>query len=68
MTAIGYVTRNDNGGYKGQLKTVSIRADIDIVPNRDKSAKTHPDFWVVTKASRSGPAGSAVARAAARTM
>jgi uncharacterized protein (DUF736 family) len=20
MTAIGYVTRNDNGGYKGQLK------------------------------------------------
>jgi uncharacterized protein (DUF736 family) len=49
MTAIGYVTRNENGGYKGQLKTVSIRADIDIVPNRDKSADTHPDFRVVTQ-------------------
>ena len=44
MTAIGYVTKNDNGSYKGQLKTVSIRADIDIIPNRDKSAETHPDF------------------------
>jgi uncharacterized protein (DUF736 family) len=21
MTGIGYVTRNENGGYKGQLKT-----------------------------------------------
>ena len=41
MTAIGYVTKNDNGSYKGQLKTVSIRADIDIIPNRDKSAETH---------------------------
>ena len=47
--AIGYVTKNDNGGYKGQLKTVSIRADIDIIPNRDKSIETHPDFRVVTQ-------------------
>ncbi|MBX4420597.1 DUF736 family protein, partial [Mycobacterium tuberculosis] len=45
----GTVTRTDNGGYKGQLKTVSIRADIDIVPNRDKTADTHPDFRVVTQ-------------------
>jgi uncharacterized protein (DUF736 family) len=49
MTAIGYVTKNDNGSYKGQLKTVSIRAEIDIIPNRDKSAETHPDFRVFTQ-------------------
>ncbi len=49
MTAIGYVTKHSNGGYKGQLKTVSIRADIDIIPNRDKSAENHPDFRVVTQ-------------------
>ena len=49
MTAIGYVTKHENGSYKGQLKTVSIRADIDIIPNRDKSAETHPDFRVVTQ-------------------
>jgi Protein of unknown function (DUF3363) len=40
MTGIGYVTKNDNGSYKGQLKTVSIRVEIDIIPNRDKSAET----------------------------
>ena len=49
MTAIGYVTKNDNGSYKGQLRTVSIRADIDIIPNRDKTADTHPDFRVMTQ-------------------
>jgi uncharacterized protein (DUF736 family) len=49
MTAIGYVIKNDNGSYKGQLRTVSIRADIDIIPNRDKSAETRPDFRVLTQ-------------------
>jgi uncharacterized protein (DUF736 family) len=44
MTAIGYVTRNENGSYKGQLRTVSIRAEIDIIPNRDKTAETQPTF------------------------
>ena len=49
MTAIGFVTRTDNGGFKGQLKTLSVRADIDIVPNRDKSADTQPDFRIITQ-------------------
>ncbi|MCP3384669.1 DUF736 family protein [Bradyrhizobium sp. CCGUVB4N] len=49
MTAIGVVTRNDNGGFRGQLKTLSTRADIDIVLNRDKSADTQPDFRVITQ-------------------
>ncbi|MET4228940.1 uncharacterized protein (DUF736 family) [Bradyrhizobium sp. I1.8.5] len=26
MTAIGYVTKNDNGSYKGQLRTGPIAA------------------------------------------
>ena len=33
MPAIGYVTKQASGGYKGQLKTLTIRADIDLVPN-----------------------------------
>ncbi|OWK18950.1 hypothetical protein AJ88_46650 [Mesorhizobium amorphae CCBAU 01583] len=49
MTAIGYVTSQENGGYKGQLKTLSVRADIDIVPNQAKSADNHPDFRVLTQ-------------------
>jgi uncharacterized protein (DUF736 family) len=49
MPAIGFVTRQENGSYKGQLKTVSIRAEIEIVPNRSKSADTQPDFRVLTQ-------------------
>ena len=49
MTAIGYVTRTDNGGFKGQPKTVSIGVDIEIAPNRDKSLDTQPDFRVITQ-------------------
>ncbi len=49
MASIGYVTKQENGGFKGQLKTVSIRADIDIVPNRSKSAGNHPDYRVLTQ-------------------
>jgi uncharacterized protein (DUF736 family) len=48
MPAIGYVTRQTNGGYKGQLKTLTIRAEIEIVPNANKSADNHPDFRVVS--------------------
>ena len=48
MTAIGFVTRQTDGSFKGQLKTLSIRADIEIVPNRSKNAEGHPDFRVRT--------------------
>ena len=48
MAAIGYVTKQAGGGYKGQLKTLSIRADIDLVPNGNKSADNQPDFRVLT--------------------
>jgi len=49
MPAIGYVTKQSTGGYKGQLRTLSIRADIDLVPNAAKSADSQPDFRVLTQ-------------------
>ena len=49
MPAIGYVTKQSNGGYKGQIKTLSIRADIDLVPNTTKTADNQPDFRVMTR-------------------
>lgn len=49
MPAIGFVTKSDNGGFKGQLKTLSIRADIEIVPNANKANDNHPDFRVIAK-------------------
>ncbi len=48
MTAIGYVTKQPDGGYKGELKTVSIQAEIQIVPNDQKAGPNHPDFRIYT--------------------
>lgn len=45
MPSIGYVTRDGNG-FKGQLKTLSIRTDIEIIPNTRKSGDTQPDYRV----------------------
>jgi uncharacterized protein (DUF736 family) len=49
MPAIGHVTKQANGGYKGHLKTLSIRAEIDLAPNASKSADNQPDFRVLTQ-------------------
>ena len=48
MPAIGYVTKDENGAFKGQLKTFSIRADIAVVPNAAKTADAQPDYRVVS--------------------
>ncbi|HEX7694042.1 MAG TPA: DUF736 family protein [Sphingomonas sp.] len=48
MPAIGYVTKSDDGSFKGQLKTLSISADIAIVANRSKSTDTQPDYRVLS--------------------
>ena len=45
MTAIGHVTKSGDG-FKGQLTTLSIQADIEIVPNRDKAHENQPDYRV----------------------
>jgi uncharacterized protein (DUF736 family) len=47
MPAIGYVTRDETGAYKGQLKTLSIRTEIAILPNARKANDSQPDYRVV---------------------
>ena len=49
MTAIGYVRKENDGRYKGHLRTVSIQAEIDIVPNQQKTSDSQPDFRVLTQ-------------------
>ena len=56
MPAIGYVTRQEDGSFKGQLRTLSIRADIEIVPNRTKNTESQPDYRVVTNGVEIGAA------------
>jgi len=48
MPAIGYVTKQDDGSFQGQLKTLSISADIAIVANRSKSTGSQPDYRVLS--------------------
>ena len=54
MTAIGYVRKENDGRYTGQLKTISIKADIDIVPNANKITDSQPDFRVPTQGTEIG--------------
>lgn len=48
MPAIGHVTKNEDGSFKGQLKTLSISAEITIVSNRSKSSDAQPDYRVLS--------------------
>jgi uncharacterized protein (DUF736 family) len=54
MTAIGHVTKQKDGSYKGQLKTLSFRAPIDILPNTAKNGDTQPDFRIYSQAVEVG--------------
>jgi uncharacterized protein (DUF736 family) len=46
MPAIGYVTKAHDGSFKGQLKTLSIKAEISIQPNMNKTSDAQPDYRV----------------------
>ena len=54
MPAIGHVTKQKDGNFKGQLKTLSVRAPIDILLNPTKSSDTQPDYRVYSQAVEIG--------------
>jgi uncharacterized protein (DUF736 family) len=66
MPAIGYVTKQSNGGFKGQLKTLSIRADIDIVPVSAKTSDREPDFRVLSSGVEVGAGFSRTGQSSGR--
>ena len=49
MAAIGYVKGTIEEGFVGQLKTLSIRAAIEIRTNRSKSGDVQPDYRVYSE-------------------
>ena len=49
MATIGSVTKREDGRYEGELKTLSVKADIVILPTGDKSASNQPDFRVLSQ-------------------
>jgi uncharacterized protein (DUF736 family) len=54
MPAIGHVTRTSNDGFKGQLRTLSIKANVEIVPNESKSSDAQPDYRVFSDGTEIG--------------
>ena len=49
MAAIGFVNGTVETGFVGQLKTLSIRAAIEIRANRSKSGDVQPDYRVYSE-------------------
>jgi uncharacterized protein (DUF736 family) len=47
MPVIGYVTKQESGGFKGRLATLTIQVKVEITPNETKKAGNQPDFRVV---------------------
>ena len=49
MPTIGSVTKRQDGRYEGELRTLSVRAEISILPVVDKNSPNQPDFRVVSQ-------------------
>lgn len=45
MPAIGHVTRQNDGSFKGNIRTLSVSVDIAILPNRGKTGD-QPDYRI----------------------
>jgi len=54
MATIGSVTKREDGRYEGELKTLSLRADISIVPVTDKTSPNQPDYRVLSQDAEIG--------------
>ena len=49
MATIGSVTKREDGRYEGELKTLSVKAEIVVLPVHDKSAPAQPDYRVLSQ-------------------
>jgi uncharacterized protein (DUF736 family) len=50
LNVVGYATKQTDGRYKRPLRTVSIKADIDTLPNIRKTADTQLDLRMMIEA------------------
>ncbi|KKW92498.1 DUF736 domain-containing protein [Sphingobium chungbukense] len=47
MSAIGHVQRQSDGSFKGSIRTLSVSAEVQIIPNRGKVGE-QPDYRVMS--------------------
>ena len=56
MATIGSVTKRSDGRYEGELRTLSTRAEIVILPVTDKVSPGQPDYRVLSQGIEIGAA------------
>ena len=49
MATIGSVTKREDGRYEGELKTLTMRTDVSIIPVTDKVSPGQPDYRVIAQ-------------------
>ena len=49
MATIGSVTKREDGRYEGELKTLTMRTDVSVVPVTDKVSPGQPDYRVISQ-------------------
>ena len=49
MATIGSVTKRVDGHYDGEIRTLSVRASIAIVPVTEKVSPSQPDYRVLSE-------------------
>ena len=49
MATIGSVTKREDGRYEGELKTLTMRTDVSIVPVTDKVSPGQPEYRVISQ-------------------
>ena len=54
MPSIGFVTKQKDGNFKGQLRTLSFIAPIDILLNPTKSGSIQPDYRMYSAGAEIG--------------
>ena len=54
MATIGSVTKREDGRYEGEIRTLSVRADIVVLPTGDKLAPNQPDYRVLSPNAQGG--------------
>ena len=54
MATIGSVTKREAGRYEGELKTLSVRAEIILLPVADKASPSQPDYRVMSPNATGG--------------
>ena len=56
LATTGYVPKREDGRYDGELRTLTRRAQISIVPVADKPSDNHPDFRILANGIEIGAA------------